>query len=474
MKFFFHIVVLLVLAELGFAQAIPPYHLETVLSPGGIVQFSWEPGPVEGLIEDFEDGIAQDFEWWTPQGQDYPGQGYYSIENGYAQIAAGYGLLNWGSTVNSQIEFFNFTCELEMANMTSGNSHAILFRSDGPKDNDYNGYAFIISNIELFGGMYSVYGYINGLALDVIYWQWSDLINIGQGVHNTIKVVGVGDTFDFYINGTYVNSVTNPNFTDIGLVGFTNTSGNTVRYYDITCSHDAQLQDRSVEPQRGELVDGWFDDAGRPMDHPPVRYDEYERQLDRKREILHFVQDDIRGYSDQLTNELDEFVEYRIYRNGEFIGATSDTVFTDQLPAYGEYEYRITAYYDPEGESIPSVPATVNWQSVTYSLAPVNAVVPYTGGTITYGALLFNELPQSFQNVSYRTYATLPDGSEVGPLFQRTFTLAPGAYHSIPGMTQTIPPNAPPGNYFLHGRLYYQGQPVYEQTFQFDKMGGGE
>ncbi|MCB2211829.1 hypothetical protein KQI52_06935 [bacterium] len=456
-----------------FSQAIPPYHLHHELSQGGVVQLSWESGPVEGLIEDFEDEIAQDFEWWTPQGQDYPGQGYYSIENGYAQIAAGYGLLNWGSAVYTQIEFADFTCEVEMANMLHGLSHAIVFRSDGPKDTDFNGYIFIISNTEIFGGMYSVYGFIDGLGLNIIYWHGSDLISIGQGAHNTIKVVGVGDTFDLYINGTYVNSVTNPNFTDIGLVGFTNESGDIFQYYDFTCSHDAQLQDRSVEPQRGERVDGWFDDAGRPMDHPPVRYDEYEHQQNRKREILHFVQDDTKGTNNRQ-NELDEYVEYRIYRDGEYIGATADTVFTDQLQNYGSYEYRITAYYDPEGESIPSVPATVNWQPVTYSLAGVNTVVPYTGGTITYGALLFNELPQAFQNVSYRTYATLPDGSEVGPLFQRNFTLAPGAYHSIPGMTQTVPVFAPPGNYFLHGRLYYQGQMLREQTFKFDKMGGGD
>ncbi|MCB2213480.1 hypothetical protein KQI52_15295 [bacterium] len=241
-----------------------------------------------------------------------------------------------------------------------------------------------------------------------------------------------------------------------------------------------------------------MDEAGRPTDHPPVMAEDVEQAYIDARgssataDHLKGLSSDeprqhsLRGHRSRpsdnpdlasksgQTRELDEFIEYHVYRNDQFIAATTDTVFTDQLPAYGDYEYRVTAYYDPEGESIPSVPATVNWQPVTYSLAPVNAVVPYSGGTITYDALLFNELPQAFQNVSYRVYATLPDGSEVGPLFQRNFTLAPGAYHSISGLTQTVPANAPPGNYFLHGRLYSQGQPVYEQTFQFDKMGGGE
>ncbi len=204
------------------------------------------------------------------------------------------------------------------------------------------------------------------------------------------------------------------------------------------------------------------------MNHPPANLINTTNELPpRNEEIHHYVQNDIQ-------NETDEFVEYRIYRNGEYIGATPDNIFTDQLPAYGEYVYRITAYYDPEGESISSVPDTVRWNEVTYSLAGVNTVVPCTGGTITYDALLFNELPQSFAHVTYKTYVTTPNHSVVGPVFQRTFTLAPGAYHSIPGLTQTVPAAAPPGNYFMHGRLFYQGQPVYEQTFQFDKMGGGE
>ena len=174
-----------------------------------------------------------------------------------------------------------------------------------------------------------------------------------------------------------------------------------------------------------------------------------------------------------MTSEIDDFIEYRIYRSGEFIGATPDTVFTDQLPMYGTYEYRVTAFYDPEGDSIPSVAEVVTWNAVTYSLEGVNTVVPYTGGTITYDALLFNELNQAFQDVIYRTYVTMPDQTIVGPTFQRTFTLGPQMYIHIPSVPVQVPANAPPGNYFLTGKLFYQNVPVLEQTFQFDKMGGG-
>ncbi len=177
-----------------------------------------------------------------------------------------------------------------------------------------------------------------------------------------------------------------------------------------------------------------------------------------------------------MGNPLDEFVEYRVYRNGTLIGTTEDTVFTDQLPQYGTYDYHVTAYYDPEGESIPSVTKTVTWNAVTYSIAERNIIVPASGGTITYAAQLFNELPFTFANVTYQTFIAEPPFYSVvhGPLLQRTFTLAPGQSIYIPEMTQTIPADAGPGMYLFTGRLLYNGNIAREQSFYFHKMSGGE
>lgn len=447
----------------AFPQAIPPVHLQTELSPGGIVDLSWESGPHDGLIENFEDDIAQDFHFWTPQYGPYEGNGFYTITNSYAQISAGTDHDNWGSAVYGLTQFSDFICETVMTNTSSGNSHGIIFRTNGIRGGDFDGYYFLIAHIPWLGEQYAVYRYEDGIGTDIIYWQDTDLINTGEGEVNTLKVVGQGDQFWFYINDVYVNTMTNPLY-DRGYVGFMNAPANTVRYHEITCSHTA-APPPSVEPHRGTPVTAWLDDACRPIDHPPMSWGETTRQPPRENiEIPQIVQDD-------FLDDLDEFVEYRIYRNTTLIGTTEIPAFSDQLPSYGDYTYTITAWYDPEGESIPSVGKVVSWNDVSYFLVGVETVVPHTGGTISYDALLFNETAQTFPNVSYRVYVTLPDSTTTGPVFQRTFTLSPGMSISIPGITQQIPAFAPPGNYFLNGRLFYQGTPVLIQTFQFDKMG---
>ncbi|MCB2210692.1 T9SS type A sorting domain-containing protein [bacterium] len=60
------------------------------------------------------------------------------------------------------------------------------------------------------------------------------------------------------------------------------------------------------------------------------------------------------------TDDLEEFVEYRVYREGEFIGAATDETYFDLLPDYGSYDYEVTAYYT-DGESTPAGPVTMIW-----------------------------------------------------------------------------------------------------------------
>ncbi|MBS1261728.1 MAG: hypothetical protein MAG453_01060 [Calditrichaeota bacterium] len=60
------------------------------------------------------------------------------------------------------------------------------------------------------------------------------------------------------------------------------------------------------------------------------------------------------------TRELDDFVHYRVYRNGAHIAICELETYVDQLPQPGAYTYTVTAFYD-EGESDPSNEATVVW-----------------------------------------------------------------------------------------------------------------
>ncbi len=58
--------------------------------------------------------------------------------------------------------------------------------------------------------------------------------------------------------------------------------------------------------------------------------------------------------------ELNDFVEFKVYRNGEMIGTTEFNVFSDAMPEFGSYTYRVSAWYD-EGESLPTNEVEINW-----------------------------------------------------------------------------------------------------------------
>ncbi len=58
--------------------------------------------------------------------------------------------------------------------------------------------------------------------------------------------------------------------------------------------------------------------------------------------------------------ELDEFTEYRVFRNNQFLTATNSTSIADQLPEMGYYDYRVIAFFGENGINF-SEPAGLLW-----------------------------------------------------------------------------------------------------------------
>ncbi len=63
------------------------------------------------------------------------------------------------------------------------------------------------------------------------------------------------------------------------------------------------------------------------------------------------------------------FTHFNVYREGELIGTATDTVYSDNLPDYGVYNYRVTAYYEGIGESSPAT-GSVQWGDAQISVEP--------------------------------------------------------------------------------------------------------
>ncbi len=63
------------------------------------------------------------------------------------------------------------------------------------------------------------------------------------------------------------------------------------------------------------------------------------------------------------SNELDEFIEYIVYRDAVEVGRTSGEYFVDGLTESGTFAYTVTGNYD-EGESEPSNEVSVEWDGI--------------------------------------------------------------------------------------------------------------
>ena len=68
--------------------------------------------------------------------------------------------------------------------------------------------------------------------------------------------------------------------------------------------------------------------------------------------------------------ETENFLGFKLYRDGDFLVETTDTSFIDLLPAYGIYKYQITAFYSDNMESGAAV-TTVKWGDAQISVDPL-------------------------------------------------------------------------------------------------------
>lgn len=69
--------------------------------------------------------------------------------------------------------------------------------------------------------------------------------------------------------------------------------------------------------------------------------------------------------------EAEGFLNFIVYRDGDSLTSTTDTVFSETLPNYGRYNYRVTAYYTDNIESGASG-IYLQWGEVVISVSPDN------------------------------------------------------------------------------------------------------
>jgi len=70
-------------------------------------------------------------------------------------------------------------------------------------------------------------------------------------------------------------------------------------------------------------------------------------------------------------DEMDGFLNFNIYRDDTLIGTTTDTTYTDNLPDYGRYTYKVTAFYTEDLESGYSK-TELQWGDAHISVTPLS------------------------------------------------------------------------------------------------------
>ncbi len=441
------LLIVFILTGACIAQVIPPVNLSAELLQAGQVALTWD-APPDGLVEDFEDDIAQGFEWAVYEGS-------YVLEDGMAKIdVADNNFPNWGSGAYTDLEFDNFTVSVTFEYVSGDASRGLLFRGNGPKDDDYAGYGFWIAHT-LDG--FSMWKYFNGDPVGIVPWTVCPEINEGPGATNTLSLTAVGVTLDMYVNGTYVGSVADGDH-PIGTVGIVTAYGNEVWFDDITSFFVAPGSPPVQPPQFGTPVAGFYNDLGQPVEERFAPFTDavvFDRSND-----------------EPYTDELDEFIEYRIYRDGIQIGTSDIESYTDQLQGLGEFEYTVTAFYD-EGESGHAGPVLVNWEAVILDLVGQVTVVPPEGGFVYYDATLINTLPQTFRNIDYWTMVRFPNGQELGPVYFRPIIIPGFINITVVAMYQEIPAEAEAGIYTLTGHIGPYPASMLSDSFEFEKLGAG-
>ncbi len=97
--------------------------------------------------------------------------------------------------------------------------------------------------------------------------------------------------------------------------------------------------------------------------------------------------------------EAPDFVGFKIYRNNQLVGTTTDTIYVDPLPDYGVYTYQVTAAYTGDAESSASR-VTVQWGDARIASSPLSinkVLLPGTQASQDLTIYNIGQLPMQWQ-----------------------------------------------------------------------------
>lgn len=172
-----------------------------------------------GFNEDYQDGEAQNWIFSDDR---------FSVEDGKLRFSTGNDG-NWGAAVYDQ-KFTDFKVEVKVTRTRSKETEdytlALFIRAEGDVEQGFlqNGYMIGITQ----SGWGAVFKYENGSETQFSPWVKLSEINDELGEYNVITVNAVGSSFEIFINGGYIITLTDDTFSDgyVGIGTYASDDGN--------------------------------------------------------------------------------------------------------------------------------------------------------------------------------------------------------------------------------------------------------
>ncbi|MBS1262102.1 MAG: hypothetical protein MAG453_01441 [Calditrichaeota bacterium] len=249
--------------------------------------------------------------------------------------------------------------EIEVARTLGNTSYAnslVLFNDTFYPDQLTDGFIFSVTpgyEGGEFQGSFYIGRFMNDTSYELAGWVYSPVINNGLEAYNTLSVACEGNSLTFYINGHEVYTYYEEMVPLSGYVGVAATEqGGTFPDYAVVNWDYVAYDNAGGAMQPGRSDPPALPDLSAILPEHAMRAPDEPQQVDRATEPP--VATVNGGFFDENTGmrELDGFINYRIYRNGEFAGTSDTESYTETLPDFGRYDYLVTADYD-EGESEP-------------------------------------------------------------------------------------------------------------------------
>lgn len=345
---------MLMLVAGSVAQTPPPVNARASSDAAGVATVEWMPPFSADYMDDFEDGEAQGWEYDSP--------GTWEVEEGNLQASffgGGWASAYYGAEMVSE-GVFEISVARELGNATRAAS-LVLFNEDFYPDSLANGFIFNVTpgNQGDLQGSYSIHRFMNNESFVIDGKGYSPAINNGLGAYNTLTIAYEETSVTFYINGYEVFTYYENMGPLSGYFGIAATEqGGSFPDYAVVNWEYAAYDNAGMLLRDAPADSREMPDLNRLL--PADELFALHQNLPVDAVWTQPVAAGVNGFFDEGTGsrEIDEFQNYRVYRNGDMVGTSETETFTEALPGFGKYEYLVTAYYD-EGESVADSASTI-------------------------------------------------------------------------------------------------------------------